>query len=396
METIMKASPRLFKVALAASAALVLAACGGGGSSGTTASQGTLSIGLTDAPACGFDHVNVTIRKVRINQSATAADADSGWTDITLDPAMRVDLLTLTNGAFVTLGQAPLAAGHYSQIELVLAANDATTPLANSVVPSGGAETALTTPSAQQSGLKLNADITIAADQMADFLLDFKACKSVVHAGNSGKYLLKPVISVTPSFISGVSGYLDPSLANGSTLVSVQQAGAIVKSTAPDATGKFTLEPVAPGTYDLVVAAPGHVTGVMTGVPVADQAITILNSSSTTFGFGATADGTVGGAVTTATTPIVASIDALQTLANGDVVDIWSTNADSDTGAYSMSLPASSPVVAAYSSAASSVAFAADVQAGNNYAIKATSAGVSKSASVAISASAPASASFSF
>jgi len=392
----MKASPHFYKMTLAASAALVLTACGGGGSSGTTASQGTLSIGLTDAPACGFDHVNVTIQKVRVNQSATAADADAGWTDITLNPAMRVDLLTLTNGAFTTLGQTPLGAGHYSQIELVLAANDATTPLANSVVPTGGAETALTTPSAQQSGLKLNADITIAANQMADFLLDFNACKSVVHAGNSGKYLLKPVISVIPSYISGVSGYLDPGLANGSTLVSVQQAGVIVRSTAPDSTGKFTLEPVAPGTYDLVVVAPGHVTGVMTGVPVASQTITTLNSSSTTFSFTATADGTVGGTVTTTTTPIVASIDALQTLANGDVVDIWSTNADSDTGVYSMSLPASAPVVAAYASSASSVAFAADAQAGNNYAIKATSAGVSKSASVAISASAPASASFSF
>ena len=62
-------------------------------------------------------------------------------------------------------------------------------------------------------------------------------------------------------FISGVSGYLDPSLVNSDTLVSVQQAGAVVRSTAPDSTGKFTLEPVAPGTYDLVIAAPGHVTG---------------------------------------------------------------------------------------------------------------------------------------
>jgi hypothetical protein len=392
----MKASLPLFEIATVVFATALLSSCGGGGAASTADTTGTLNIGLTDAPACGFDHVNVTIQKVRVNQSATAASTDARWTDITLNPAMRVDLLTLTNGAFTTLGQTPLGAGHYSQIELVLAANDAGHPLANSVVPTGGAETALTTPSAQQSGLKLNADITIAANQMADFLLDFNACKSVVHAGNSGKYLLKPVISVIPSYISGVSGYLDPSLASGATLVSVQKGGAIVKSTTPDATGKFTLEPVAPGTYDLVVASPGHATGVMTGVPVADQAITVLNSTSSTFDFGTVAEGSVGGTVTSAVTPIVASLDALQTLANGDVVDVGSTSADADTGAYSMSLPATAPVVAAYSAFAASIAFAADAQAGSTYSIRASSAGFSKSATVAISGSAPASASFAF
>jgi len=393
----MKTTAKFLGATLALGITAALVACGGGGGGASTATpMGTLRVGLTDAPACGFDHVKVTVQKVRVNQSATAADTDAGWTDITLNPALQVDLLTLTNGALTTLGQTPLGPGHYSQIELVLAANDSGNPLANSVTPTGGAETALKTPSAQQSGLKLNADFTINANQMADLLLDFNACKSVVHAGNSGKYLLKPVISVIPNFISGVSGYLDPGLANSSTLVSVQQAGAIVRSTAPDSTGKFTLEPVAPGTYDLVIAAPGHVTGVMTGVVVADQTITAVNSSTTTFTFTATADGSVGGTITTATTPIVATVDALQTLTNGDVVEVWSTNADADTGLYALSLPATAPVVAAYAPAASSVAFAADALAGNNYSIKATSAGVSKSLPVAISASAPASASFSF
>lgn len=394
----MSTATKFLGAALIVGGTAALVACGGGGSNGssTSTAMGTLRVGLTDAPACGYDHVKVTVQKVSVNQSATASDTDAGWTDIALNPAPQIDLLTLTNGAFATLGQTPLGAGHYSQIRLVLAPNDSSNPLANSVTPTGGSEVALTTPSAQQSGLKLNADITIDANQMADFMLDFNACKSVVRAGNSGKYLLKPVVTVTPRYISGVSGYLDPSLADTSTLVSVQQAGAVVKSTTPDSTGKFILEPVAPGSYDLVITAPGHVTGVMTGVPVADQTITLLNSSTTTFNFPATADGTVGGTITSATTPIVASVDALQTLANGDTVDIWSTNADSDTGAYSLSLPATAPMVAAYSSAASSVAFAADTQAGNNYAIMASSGGVSKSAQVAISASAPASANFSF
>ena len=47
-------------------------------------------------------------------------------------------------------GQTQLPAGKYTQLRLVLAANDATHPFANSVVPSGGSEVALTTPSGQQ------------------------------------------------------------------------------------------------------------------------------------------------------------------------------------------------------------------------------------------------------
>jgi len=135
--------------------------------------------------------------------------------------------------------------------------------------------------------------------------------------------------------------------------------------------------------HQMVVVAPGHVTGVMTGVPVAGQTITTLNSSTSAFSFTATADGTVSGAIASTTIPIVASVDAMQTLTNGDVVDIWSTNPDSDAGLYSLSLPATAPVVAAYSATASSVAFTADALAGVNYSIQATSVGVSKSAQVA-------------
>jgi hypothetical protein len=36
---------------------------------------------------CGYDQVNVPIDKVRVNQSATAADTDPGWSEIVLNPA---------------------------------------------------------------------------------------------------------------------------------------------------------------------------------------------------------------------------------------------------------------------------------------------------------------------
>lgn len=190
-----------------------LVACGGGGGSGMDSSSsssssgsvnsdsdtGTLRLALTDAPACGFDTVNVTIQKVRVHQSGSANDTDNGWSEIVLSPVKRVNLLNLTNGVLEELGQTSLPAGKYTQLRLVLADNDSAYPLANSVLPTGGgSEVALQTPSGEQSGVKTDIDIDIEAGKTADFVLDFNACKSVVVAGGSGQYLLKPVLTVNP------------------------------------------------------------------------------------------------------------------------------------------------------------------------------------------------------
>ncbi len=177
-----------------------LTACGGGGSSDSMVNSGgetgTLRLALTDAPACGFDTVNVTIQKIRVHKSNSANDTDNGWSEIVLSPAKRVNLLNLTNGVLEELGQTLLPTGKYTQLSLVLTENDSTHPLANSVLPTGKAEVALQTPSGQQTGLKTNIDINVATNQTADYVLDFDACKSVVVAGGSENYLLKPVLTV--------------------------------------------------------------------------------------------------------------------------------------------------------------------------------------------------------
>ena len=117
--------------------AAFIAACSGGGGSG--GSSGTLGVSLTDAPACGFEKVYVTVNKVRVHQNSSATDSDAGWTDITLNPARKIDLLSLNNGVIDNLGQTPLATGHYTQLRLVLNPNTTGTSLANSVVVSGNA-----------------------------------------------------------------------------------------------------------------------------------------------------------------------------------------------------------------------------------------------------------------
>jgi hypothetical protein len=374
---------------------LSVAGCGGGGGGGggiggTGSAYGTLRMSMTDAPACGYDAVNVTVEKVRVHQSASAADGDAGWSEIVLAPAKRVDLLKLTNGVLEELGQTQLPAGKYTQLRLVLAENGSGAPaLANSVVPTGGSETALTTPSATQSGLKLNTNIDVAADQIADFVLDFDACKSIVKRGNSGQYNLKPVISVIPRLSDAgmrVVGYLDPLLATGATNVSVQQGGVPVKATPPDATGQFVLYPVPAGTYDLVVTAPGRVTAVLTGVPVTTTAYTYVNAAGSPILPAVSTVRAVNGTVA----PATATVRALQALTGGPTVEVGWGAVDAASGAFAFSLPIAAPVRGAYAAGVTAPVFAADAGAAAKYTIEANSAGVLKTQAIDAGAAVPA------
>ena len=345
------AKPTTWSLAAASAATLLLAACGGGGSD---ASSGTLRLALTDAPACGYDHVYVTVDSVKVHQSASAGENDPGWYPITL-PSLpkRIDLLELRNGLLEELGQTALPAGHYTQMRLVLSPNSTSVPYANAVIPTGSTQAALTTPSAQQSGLKINVDIDIEAGKLADFVLDFDACKSVVTAGNSGKFNLKPVISVLPRFIDGMA--VDGYVANSSpyTSVSLQLNGVVVRSTVPDPLrqGYFVLPylPISSANYDLVIADPGRGTRVVSAVPVtpmaithvsaANQAIQLSNSNAQNL----VASATAGNAIADAT------ISVHQSLGTDREIELASRTVDSVNGSASFTLATDPVQLATYS-----------------------------------------------
>lgn len=374
-------------------ATILMAACGGGGGISGTGMQetGTMRLHLTDAPACGYDAVNVTVQKVRVNRDPAAGEADAGWQEIVLAPARRVDLLTLTNGVLMELGQADLPAGRYTQLRLVLAENDAANPLANSVVPSGGAEVALTTPSAQQSGLKIDVGLEVPAGQEADFVLDFDACKSVVRRGNSGQYNLKPVLSVSPLLADAglrVTGYVDPAIALATTQVSVQQGGVPVKATTPDPlTGRFVLYPLPAGNYDLVLSAAGRATAVIAGVPVASGVPTAINVS----GAGllppplALPLRTVAGTLT----PATGTLRALQTLTAGPTVEVAWAAVDPVSGEFGFSLNSDPPVRSLWTGTGFAP-FSADAAAAAHYTLQAAAGAVTKNVPVDTSVPVPA------
>lgn len=373
-------SNRFWTAAIAtavASAALV--ACGGGSGSGAAA-PGAVRLALTDAPACGFDHVYVTVDRVRMHQSGSASDADAGWSEVALATPKRLDLLTLTNGVLEELGQTSLPAGTYNQIRLVLVENGGNSPRANAVQPTGGAEVALDTPSAQQSGLKLKTAFTVESGKTSDLLLDFDACRSVVPT-TTGSYNLKPVLTVTPRVATGVEGYVSTSLAAGTALVTAQQAGVVVRSAAPDGTGKFVLPSLPAGSYDIVVTAAGRSTAVVAGVPVSGTSSVTLNGTGSAIAPPVATDRFASGTTTTAatttggTTPVTdATVRASQVLTGGPTVEVARMPVNATTGAWQLRLAADAPVKAGFAGGAA-LTFNADTAVAGKYRLEASAPG---------------------
>lgn len=359
-------------------AALALSACGGGdGYSSappppetppaptpppppTPSGMGTLRVGLTDSPSCGFDKVFVTVSKVRVHASASAGEGDAGWYDINLASAQRIDLLTLNNGVLMNLGQTSLPAGHYQQLRLVLDGSAS----ANAVVPTGGVETPLDTPAGLMSGLKINTDIDVASDQVADVAIDFDACKSVLHVGNSGRYQLKPVLrAITQVSDAGmrVTGYLDMGLADSKATVSLQLNGVPVRSTPTDANGRFVLYPVPAGTYDLVIRADGRAMAVMTGVPVTRSAITLLGSADARITPpGSDTQAQLSGKVDVGGVTMASGGETrlTQSLTGGPTIELGQGPVDAITGNYAYMVPLAMPVQLPYSAGATTFVFA--------------------------------------
>jgi len=376
----MKTSIKAALLAVAASAALV--ACGGGGDGSVAPSPGpglgTLRVALTDAPACGFDQVNVTVERVRVHQSSTANDGDGGWYDVPVVNAPRkVDLLTLTNGVLLELGQTTLPAGKYEQIRLVLASNKSLS-MANTVKPTGGLETEMDTPSAAQSGLKLTNGFTVAPNTMTDIVLDFDACKSIVKRGN-GSYGLKPVITMIPRTLTAIVGYVDPGLTD--ITVTAQKGGVVVKATQPNpTTGQFVLGPLNPNmAYDVVITGKDRTTAVIAAVGVQLDQVTTLNSSAQPIGMPVSPSGAVSGKLTL-TPPAVtmdgAEVRALQPFGTVPLVEVAYTTTFDATGAYALSLPVEAPRLTTWSnSMASPIPFVAQTATAAKYKLEASATG---------------------
>lgn len=325
----------------ACAATFLLAACGG-----DDPSPGYVRFALTDAAACGFEQVNITIERVRLHRSAEAGENSTGWTDFRLNPVRRLDLLKFGNGVFEDLGQLSISAGRYAQLRLVLAANGSGTP-ANSVVPSGGTETALDI-AAAQGGISVAHAFSVSEDKVTDVLFDFDACRSVAASG-SGGYVLRPVVKVVPRNGATISGYVDAALSG--VTVSAQKAGAEARATVADGNGRFVLAflDAAGSPYDVVFSAAGRTTAVVSAVPVSSSTGAELSRMDAPITLPAANDHTASGTLGPTAARGTAFVRARQVVGSAGQVEVGRANANATTGGYTLGLPATQPRLAAYS-----------------------------------------------
>jgi hypothetical protein len=332
-------SARIGLFAIGAIAAAMLPGCGPRGSENAppapSSNMGTLSVSMTDVAACGLDAANITVNRVRAHTDPNAGDLDAGWVNITPDPAQKINLLDLNNGAVAPLGDTTLPAGHYTQLRVELDTNTATN-LANSVVPTAtGVETALDAPG---GGIRVGNEFDVGAGQRVDLVLDVDVCRSILTSGD-GNYVLKPSIKVVPTTENGITGFVNPSLARSHVMVSAQQRGEIVSSTVPSASGEFFLTRLGTGNYDVVITADGRAASVISGVPVASTAsTTVVSTVDAPITMVASTVGSVSGFVTLnpANADVPAFVAATQSFARGPTVTIRFQGADIATGAYTI------------------------------------------------------------
>jgi hypothetical protein len=160
-----------------------------------TAGKADVTMRLTDGPA-DYDAVYLDIQAVEVTMAGQSA--------VTLTPVRPgiYDILHFRNGADTLLMRTDLPGGTIEQIRLKLGSN-------NSVVVDGQTH-ALTTPSGQTSGIKLNLNQTLVAGNAYNIWIDFDAGKSIHQTGN-GKYMLKPVIRAYSALTDGrIKGYVMP------------------------------------------------------------------------------------------------------------------------------------------------------------------------------------------
>lgn len=221
--------------------------------------KASLSVQMTDAPA-NYDAVMIDVQGFEVT--------GSGGSAVMLNTtAGMYNLLELSNGISKLIATGDLDAGTVSQIRLILGTNNA--------VKVGGVVYPLSTPSAMQSGLKLQVHQTFEAGVAYSILLDFDAGQSIVEQGNN-VYQLKPVIRTIDTAISGsIKGSISPIAVN--VMITATSNG-ITYSSVTNASGNFLIAGLPIGTYDITI------TPVLPLLPVTLTGKTVAIGASTDLG----------------------------------------------------------------------------------------------------------------
>ncbi len=194
-----------------------------------------VKVRMTDAPG-NYQEVNVDLTGVefKINSGAT----------VNLNVRAGIyNLLDFVNGIDTLIASADVPSGTLSQVRLILGANN--------TVKVDGIVHPLSTPSAMQSGLKLNVNSELTPGVEYMLLLDFDASQSIVLTGN-GEYQLKPVIRAVNE---ATGGSIKGSIATTLALPAIVSAtdGTLIFTTVTDVNGNFLLRGIPVGTYTVTI-----------------------------------------------------------------------------------------------------------------------------------------------
>lgn len=218
-----------------------------------------INVRLTDAPG-PYSAVYIDLKGVEVTGSDGIAVA------MNVHPGI-FNLLNFSNGVDTLISTGTLEVATVEQIRLILGPNN-TLVVNNVTYP-------LSTPSADQSGLKLQVHQTLEAGVQYSVLLDFDAYKSIVLTGN-GTYKLKPVIRTIEAAINGsIQGKITPVgiLANV-TVTSGERSF----SSNVNLSGNFMIMGLPAGTYAVTV------TPVLPLIPVTKSGVTVVVGANTNVG----------------------------------------------------------------------------------------------------------------
>ncbi|MBN1239812.1 MAG: DUF4382 domain-containing protein [Gammaproteobacteria bacterium] len=191
--------------AVIATAGAAVGCSSGGGSVAPPANEGTLSIGLTDAPVTDVSEIWLEITGLNIKPAGNGPALEFPF-----DEPRTVDLLQLTpdNAEWLLDGET-VPAGEYNWLELELNAefdsiND------SYVVTTAGGEEELRVPS---DSLRLVSGFTVTADQETAFLIDWDARLGLVGPPGQPGYMLRPAFRIVDMTEYGtLSGVVDTAL----------------------------------------------------------------------------------------------------------------------------------------------------------------------------------------
>ncbi len=175
-------------------AGLMVMACGGSPTSPSTIG-GTLNVRLKDSPFSDAKSLLVTFSEVTAHRTAS----EFSPVPFTEGAASRTCDLKKLVAAQDLLGAGPLAAGHYTQLRLVVSSATlyfdnaaAGAACAPAIAAPAGRSAVVEIPSGE---VRLNREFDLSAAGATTILVDFDGDRSVREAGN-GRYSMTPVITI--------------------------------------------------------------------------------------------------------------------------------------------------------------------------------------------------------